>query len=78
MKDSITLSVSRGKNFLHIYHNGVVIGKIEVSELNRGNQASIKFTSDKNNTVVEIKKIEQSTNDIDQDESRFNSERYNK
>jgi len=34
MKDTITLVISRGKNFIHIHHKGEIIGKIEVSELN--------------------------------------------
>lgn len=71
MKDSITLVISRGKNYLNLYHKGELVGKIEVSELNRGNQTSLKLSSDKTNTIFKITK-----ENIDDD--FFNKEEFNK
>lgn len=77
MKDSITLVIARGKSHMHIIHKGEIIGKIEVSDLNRGNQCSLKLSSDKSETIY---KIERLTNKIELigDDDRFNREEYNR
>ena len=74
MKDKVCLNISRGKSWIHIFHEGQLIGKIEVSEANRGNQCNLAFYSDKDVTRY---KIERSLQVVD-DESRFNKEEYNK
>lgn len=77
MKNSITLVISRGKSWLNILYKGEVIGKIQVSELNRGNQVSLTLSSDKQTTVYKIEK-QLTLIDAIEDESMFNKEEYNK
>ena len=77
MKDRIILCISRGKSHLNILYMGNIIGKIEVSDLNRGNQVSLKLSSNKEDTVY---KIERLTNNIELvgDDDRFNREEFNR
>lgn len=77
MKDRIVLSISRGKSHMNILYKGNIIGRIEVSDNNRGNQVSLKLSSDKNETVYKIEKLN-NVNDVVFDESMFNKEEYNK
>ena len=66
---SVVLHITRNKSFLEITHKGEYIGRIEVSERNRTNQASLKLSSDPSLTRFTITKEE--------DESRFNKEEFN-
>ena len=77
MKDSITLVIARGKSHMHIIHKGEVIGKIEVSDLNRGNQCSLRLSSDKSETVYKIERLKNHL-EIIVDDDMFNREEYNK
>lgn len=77
MKDSITLVIARGKSYMHIIHKGKIIGKIEVSDLNRGNQSSLKLSSDKSETIYKIERLKNHL-ELVVDDDMFNREEYNK
>lgn len=70
MKNSVVLHITRGKSHLDIVHNGEVIGRIEVAERNRTNQASLKLRADAEVTRYIIAKEE--------DETKFNREEFNR
>lgn len=72
MKDKICLNIVRSKSWLNIIHNGEIIGKIEVSEGNRGSHCNLALYGDKSVTRFKLERVS-----LD-DESRFNKEEYNK
>lgn len=71
MKDRISLCISRGKSWINIIHNNELIGRIAVSELNRGNKSDLYLTSDKAVTRFFIEKENMNNED------RFNKEEFN-
>ena len=73
-KNRILLSISRGRSFIDIYHEGRCIGSIMVSEQNRNNQISIDLRSDLPDTRFKIAKTEESQ--ISED--TWNQECFNK
>lgn len=71
---NLWLNIKRGKSYIDIYHKGEKICTIKVSEQNRGNSAILLLDSG-NDTRFKVEKEAIINND---DESRFNSEEYNK
>lgn len=71
MKNRISLCISRGKSWINIIHNNELIGRIAVSEMNRGNKSDLYLTSDKTVTRFFIEKEHKNNED------RFNKEEFN-